>query len=78
MARLRMYIPRARRSQQRADLSILTSPDPTTYHRAVADRGYDQDMANIIKPAPGDVSTEPVSTAQQSHVDGRVGPPTIS
>jgi hypothetical protein len=26
---------------------------------------------------PGDVSTEPVATAQQSHVDGRVGPPTI-
>ena len=26
----------------------------------------------------GDPSTEPVATAQQSHVDGRVGPPSIA
>ena len=32
----------------------------------------------MIEPMPGDVSTEPVATAQQSHVDGRVGPPTIA
>jgi hypothetical protein len=34
-------------------------------------------MKNMIEAVPGDVSTEPVATAQQSHVDGRVGPPTI-
>lgn len=28
-------------------------------------------------PVPGDPSSEPVATAQQSHVAGRVGPPTI-
>ena len=33
---------------------------------------------NVRKPVPGDPSTEPVATAQQSHVDGRVGPPTIA
>ena len=32
----------------------------------------------IIEPVPGDVTTEPVATAQQSHVDGRVGPPTVA
>ena len=31
-----------------------------------------------IEPVPGDPSTEPVATAQQSHVAGRVGPPTIA
>jgi hypothetical protein len=35
-------------------------------------------MADIRKPVPGDVTTEPVATAEQSHVDGRVGPPTIA
>lgn len=35
-------------------------------------------MAEIRKPVPGDVTTEPVATAEQSHVDGRVGPPTIA
>ena len=34
------------------------------------------DEGNLI-PTPGDVRTEPVSTAEQSHVKGRVGPPTI-
>lgn len=31
-----------------------------------------------IEPVAGDPSTEPVATAQQSHVAGRVGPPTIA
>lgn len=31
-----------------------------------------------ITPVPGDPSTEPVATAEQSHVEGRVGPPTIA
>lgn len=35
-------------------------------------------MPTTIEPVPGDPSTEPVATAQQSHVDGRVGPPTIA
>lgn len=30
-----------------------------------------------IVPTPGDVRTEPVATAEQSHVAGRVGPRTI-
>ena len=34
------------------------------------------DEGNII-PTPGDVRTEPVSTAAESHVKGRVGPPSI-
>ena len=29
-------------------------------------------------PVPGDPRTEPVATAEQSHVAGRVGPPTIA
>jgi hypothetical protein len=32
----------------------------------------------IINPVAGDPSTELVATAEQSHVDGRVGPPTIA
>lgn len=35
-------------------------------------------MSEHITPVPGDPSTEPVATAEQSHVDGRVGPPTIA
>lgn len=35
-------------------------------------------MPEIIEPIPGDPSTEPVATAAQSHVNGRVGPPTIA
>jgi hypothetical protein len=35
-------------------------------------------MVNKIEPVPGDPSTEPVATALQSHVAGRVGPPTIA
>lgn len=35
-------------------------------------------MPEKLTPTPGDVRTEPVATAQQSHVDGRVGPPTIA
>lgn len=35
-------------------------------------------MPEKITPVPGDPSTEPVATAEQSHVDGRVGPPTIA
>lgn len=33
---------------------------------------------SVIDPVPGDPSTEPVATAEQSHVDGRVGPPTVA
>ncbi|HEU5456791.1 MAG TPA: hypothetical protein VFU85_14030 [Nocardioides sp.] len=29
-------------------------------------------------PVPGDVTTEPVATAAESHVAGRVGPPSIA
>lgn len=35
-------------------------------------------LMSTIEPVPGDPSTEPVATAQQSHVDGRVGPPTVA
>jgi hypothetical protein len=35
-------------------------------------------MPSIIEPVPGDPSTEPVATAEQSHAPGRVGPPTIA
>lgn len=35
-------------------------------------------MSQQIEPVAGDPSTEPVATAQQSHVAGRVGPPTIA
>lgn len=31
----------------------------------------------LIVPTPGDVRTEPVATAAQSHVAGRVGPATV-
>jgi hypothetical protein len=31
-----------------------------------------------IEPVPGDPSTEPVATGAQSHVAGRVGPPTFA
>jgi hypothetical protein len=34
-------------------------------------------MSTIIQPVPGDPATEPVATAAQSHVAGRVGPPTV-
>ena len=35
-------------------------------------------MPQTIEPIPGDPATEPVATAEQSHVNGRVGPPTIA
>jgi hypothetical protein len=35
-------------------------------------------MSDLVEAVPGDPSTEPVATAEQSHVDGRVGPPTIA
>lgn len=35
-------------------------------------------MPEIIEPVPGDPTTEPVATAEQSHVAGRVGPATIA
>lgn len=37
-----------------------------------------KDDRGATVPIPGDVRTEPVSTAAQSHVKGRVGPPTIA
>lgn len=33
---------------------------------------------NRIEPVPGDPSTEPVATGAQSHVAGRVGPPSFA
>lgn len=35
-------------------------------------------MTTTVTPTPGDPATEPVATAAQSHVDGRVGPPTVA
>ena len=35
-------------------------------------------MPEKITPVPGDPSTEPVATAEQSHVEGRVGAATIA
>lgn len=53
-----------------------TSKAEATATEAAPDDIPRDDEGNII-PTPGDVRTEPVSTAAQSGVAGRVGPPSI-
>ncbi len=57
---------------------LLTRGNGATYNHKAARRHILYIMTRTIEPVPGDVTTEPVSTHQQSHVDGRVGPPTIA
>jgi hypothetical protein len=58
----------------------VESPAPGTISSAPlsdAQSPIPRDDEGRIIPTPGDVRTEPVATAYQSHVEGRVGPRTI-
>lgn len=63
---------------------LADRPGEAPQRVVVGDATYAPELAaeipmrdGLIVPTPGDVRTEPVATAAQSHVAGRVGPATV-
>lgn len=60
------------------DAEILAPGTTSNAPLSDAQSPIPRDDKGRIIPTPGDVRTEPVATAQESHVAGRVGPRTIA